>query len=86
MPSLISPIPFNRIAREMFSSQASSATAERILSDLGRLEGDQRQSLLSSTSEMIAIIRSFVLNELDANRRRQSDLLHPNAVAFRSIV
>lgn len=37
--SMISPVPFNRLARVALSSQASSASAERLFSDLGRPEG-----------------------------------------------
>lgn len=58
---LVSPLPFNGIAKAALSSQASSACAERVLGDLGRFEGNQRQSQLTSALEMNEIIRHFVI-------------------------
>lgn len=57
----VSPAPFNKLARALFASQASSPTEERIFSDLSRLDGYWRQSVLSNTMEMMNIIRAFVL-------------------------
>ena len=60
--SAVSPVPFNKVARASLSSQASSAGAERRFSDLGRFEGRQRQSLLTSTLQMTEMIRVYVLS------------------------
>ena len=85
--SLISPLPFNRIAKAAMSSQASSASAERLFSDLGRMEGDQRQSLLSGTMEMAAVVRHFAIDFIRQVRPAvQSNLLHPDAAAFKKLV
>lgn len=83
---MISPVPFNMIARAALSKQASSAPAERLFSDLGRKEGNQSQSLLSSTLEMKEMIRAFVGNEIRDIRLGQNGLLHPKAQAFRRTV
>ncbi|KAI0558477.1 Ribonuclease H-like protein [Gracilaria domingensis] len=66
---IVSPVPFNRVARAAHSAQASSASAERLFSDLGRLEGHQRQSLLTSTLEMTEIIKAFVMGEIHSWKR-----------------
>ena len=42
-PSMISPKPFNMVTKACLSSQASSAAAERLFGDLGKLEGNQAQ-------------------------------------------
>lgn len=83
---MISPVPFNLVAQAALSSQASSAAAERVFSDLGRIEGSQRQSLLSGTLEMTEVIRGFVTNELSKQTDRQTSLLHSQATQFREIV
>ena len=62
--SFISPLPFNIIAKACLSSQASSASSERLFSDLGRLEGAFCQTLLSTTLQMKETIRLFVRAEL----------------------
>lgn len=84
--TMISPVPFNTIARAALSSQASSAPAERLFSDLGRREGNQSQSLLSSTLEMSEMIRVFVCNELKNAPLHQNGLMHPKGDAFRRLV
>ena len=80
--------PFNQVARAVLSSQASSALAERLFSELGRAQASQRQSLLAGSLEISPIIHSFILNELDYGVRHlhNSGLLHPRAAAFRGIV
>lgn len=84
--SVISPVPFNQLARAALSSQASSASAERLFSDLGRKEGNQCQSILSGTLEMTALIRTYVANEIKALVLPQKGLLHPTASAFRRLI
>lgn len=85
-PSLISPVPFNGVAKACLASQASSASAERLFSDLGKIENNQSQSLMSSSLEMTEIIRVFVANELDSLENSQIGLMHPRASAFRALV
>ncbi|KAI0567551.1 Ribonuclease H-like protein [Gracilaria domingensis] len=85
-PGLVSPVPFNVVARAFLGAQASSAAVERLFSSLGLREGSQCRSLLSSTSEMCELIRVFVANEVRASRGSQSGLVHPNGESFRRIV
>lgn len=84
--SFVSPRPFNNIIRAALSSQASSASAERLFSDLGRLEGRQRQSTLSSTLEMNETIRVFVQMHLSSYVTPQVGRTHPQATAFKRLV
>ena len=81
-----SPLAFNKLARSALSSQASSASAERLFSDLGRMEGRFCQSILSSAVEMKEIIRAYVNLRLKDHFRPQNNTLHPDAAAFKSIV
>lgn len=81
--SAMGPVAFNKIAKAALSSQASSASAERLFSDLGRLEGRERQSLLSSSLEMTATIRNYVNMRLKDADGIQTGLLHPQGVAFK---
>lgn len=64
---VVSPVSFDRVANAVFSSQVSSASAERLFSDLGRIEGRERQSLLRSSLEMINAIFIFVVGQLRAS-------------------
>ena len=48
-PGVISPVPFNMVARAFLAAQASSASVERLLSALRKLENNQAQPLLFST-------------------------------------
>ena len=84
--SLASPRIFNTIARAALSSQGSSASAERLFSDLGRLEGRQRQTMLSGTLEMTETIRVFVQSRLQDCICPQRGLLHPRGAAFKDLV
>lgn len=83
---MISPRPFNNVAKAFLASQASSAASERLFSDLGQLEGSQSQSQLSSTLEMRELIRMYVLNEIEDTRGAQTSLLHPEGNAFKRLV
>lgn len=83
--SQTSPVISNKIARASFSLQVSSASAERLFSDLGRIEGRQRQSLLTSSLEMATTIRLYVQNELKDSKDSQKGLLHADGVAFMRI-
>ena len=83
---MISPMPFNLLARSCLSCQASSCLSERVFSDLGRLEGSQSQSLLTSTLEMKELIKSFTCAQLRIITLTQSTMLHPEAVAFKRLV
>lgn len=85
-PGMISPKPFNLVAKACLSSQASSAAAERLFSDLGKFEGNQAQEQLTSTLEMRELIRMFVLSETVELRLQQSGVLHPQADAFQRLV
>ena len=82
----ISPVPFNKVARACLSSQASSASAERLFSNLGRMEGRERQSMLSSTLEMTEMIRVFVYSRVEDIRNKPKGLLHVKAAAFKAVV
>ncbi|KAI0557019.1 hypothetical protein FGB62_357g02 [Gracilaria domingensis] len=84
--NLVSTVPFNMLARAFLASQASSAAAERLFSDLGRREGSQSQSLLSSTTEMCELVRVFVRNELCCMGKEQSGMLHPKGESFTKVV
>lgn len=53
-----------RWERAALSSHDSSASVERLISDVGIVEGNQSQSLLSGTLQMIEIIHNYVINEL----------------------
>lgn len=44
-----SPRPYKMVARACLASQASSAPAERLFSDLGKSQNNQAQALLSET-------------------------------------
>lgn len=84
--SYTSPLSFNKVARALLSSQASSASAERLFSNLGRTEGRERQSMLSSTLEMTQMIRSFALMRMEDICGPQNGLLSPQAAAFKRMV
>ncbi|KAI0563687.1 hypothetical protein FGB62_35g07 [Gracilaria domingensis] len=84
-PGLVSPFPFNNVARAFLASQASFAAAERLFSNLGRREGTQCQSLLSRTLEMFEVIRGYVENELQSAADVQNGLLHSKAASFKRI-
>lgn len=79
---LVSPLSFNGI--EKAALPASSAFAERVFGDLGRMEGIQRQSQLTSKLEMNEIIRRFVIRSVKHLVEVQKVLLHPVAVALKS--
>ena len=81
--SSMGPVAFNKIAKAALSSQASSASAERLFSDLGRLEGRERQSILSSSLEMTETIRNYVNMSIKTGNDVQKGLLHPVGVAFK---
>ena len=81
-----SPLDFNKLSRSALSSQASSESAERLFSDLDRIEGFFCQSMLSSTVKMKEIIRAYVNLRLKDHFRPQNNTLHPDAAAFKSIV
>lgn len=66
-----------------FSSQASSANAGMLLSDLGRMGGRQRQSILRCTFEMTEMIRLYSQLSLPDNVLPQTGLLHPNTAEFK---
>lgn len=84
--SPISPVPCNKVARTSLLSQASSDSAERLFSDLGRLEGRQRQSILSSTLEMTETIRVYSRLSVQGNVLPQTGVLHPKAAAFKQLI
>ena len=84
--SYVRPRPLNTVSRADLCSQASLASAERLFSDLGRLEGRQRQSSLSSTLEMTETIRVYVQMHLKDNILPQSGRLHSQAASFKQIV
>ena len=81
----VSPGPFNKVATAFFSSQASSAIAERLFSDLELLQGQQRQSLLISSLEMNETIRKFVESYIKDSCDVQTALIHPHRVAFKRL-
>lgn len=77
-----SPLEFNIVAREFLPSQASSASAERLFSDLGRTEGRHRQSMLSGTLETTETIRVFVELQISDSLMPQKGLLSSVSAAF----
>lgn len=81
-----SPLAFNKLARACLCTQASSASADRLFSDLGRMEVRACQSMLTSTIEMKEIIRVFVDLKLQEIKPPQGQFLHPKGVAFNRIV
>lgn len=83
---MISPMPFNLLARSCLSCQASSALAERVFSDVGRMEGNQSQSLMSSSLEIIELVKSYTKAQLKVIKLPQNSTLHPDAVAFKRVV
>ena len=84
--SFCSPKAFNALAKAALASQASSASAERLFSDLGMLEGRQRQSLLSDTLQMTEKICVYVKTYLKDNIIPQHCLLHPQASSFKRLI
>lgn len=75
-------------AKSCFSSQASSDPAERLLSDLGKMENDHEhaQSTLSDTLEMAEIIRIYQKNELRILSLQQQGLQRPEAAHFNRFI
>lgn len=63
----ISLVPFNTVTKPILSVQASSASAKCIFGDLSGLEDGQWQSLMSTTLEIMAKIRTNAYNELELN-------------------
>ena len=76
------PVPFKKVAKAALSSQASSAAAERLFSDLGRYEGRARYSTMTSPLEMTNTIRALVLSHLRNSMDLQTGLFHPQGVVF----
>ena len=77
------PVAFNKITRASLSSQASSASTERLLSHLGRFEGREMQCLLSSSLEMTETIQNYVRICLKNADGIRTGLLHPEGNAFK---
>ena len=66
---MISPVPFNHVAKTVLAAQASSASSERMFSDLGKKGGNRCKSLVSETWEMAEVIRVFLQGKhRDGNR------------------
>lgn len=84
--AMISPVPLYHISQVPLSSQASSAPAKRLFSDLGRADGTQPQPLHCSKLHMTKIMKAFVTVELSDVRRQQSILMLPTAHAFCQLV
>lgn len=76
------PIAFNKVAKAALSSQASSASAEKLFSSLSRSEGRARQSTLTSTLKLTEMIRSFRKTQVEDTLMPPRGLLHPVAAAF----
>lgn len=74
--------PFCMVGRDCVASQASSAPAERLFSDLGKLDNNQVQSTLSYTLEITELIRilcrmsseRFFLHNMTLNTLKWSSL------------
>lgn len=84
--SFTSPLAFNKLAKASLSSQASSSSAERLFSNLGRSEGRERQATLNSTLEMTEMIRGFMKMQIEDTVTVQRGLLHPVGAAFKKAV
>jgi hypothetical protein len=59
-------LPFVTVARAFLAMQASSASAERLFSDAGNVEGAKRHNQSTAVLEMNLVIRKWVLSELSA--------------------
>lgn len=84
--TVISLVPFNDVAKACLSFPDSSASVERLCSNIRRQEGAHQQSTFSSTLQMRATVISFMKNELRSNKLPQNSLLHPTAPSFKRIV
>ncbi len=51
-------------ARAFLSIQAASASAERLFGDAGYQEGTRRQATGSSVTEMLLMVRSYVVTQI----------------------
>lgn len=70
--SMISPLTFNMAAKRLFR-------------DLGKIENNQAQSMLSGTLEMTELVRSFVQNEVNTLSLSQNSLMHLQAAQFQRL-
>lgn len=75
-------LAFNKVARAKISLQASSASAERLFGDLGRMEGRALQSMLTSTVGMKENIRVYVDMRMKDIVLPRMDILHAQETAF----
>lgn len=82
---LASRLPFNGITKAALPAQESSACAERVFGDLGKIEGNQRQSQLTNTLEMNEIICHFVIRSVKHLAAVLKGLLPPIAVASKVV-
>ena len=65
---------FIDLARAFLSIQASSAAAERLFGDAGYNEGFRRQNNGDTVTEMLLVIRSFLMSHIE-NARSQTSFL-----------
>ena len=65
---------FIEVARAFLSIQASSAAAERLFGDAGYNEGIRRQHTADSMTEMLLMIRSYILSYIECSGTQKSFL------------
>lgn len=70
---LLAPL-FIDLARAFLSIQVSSASVERIFGDAGYQEGNRRQKVEDSVTEMQLTIRSFVKSRIDSEKHQKEFL------------
>ncbi len=71
-------------ARALFSIQASSSCAERLFGDAGYQEGTRRQVTGSSVTDMLLMVRSYVVSHLNS-RSRQAGFIRNRAQAVKEL-
>ena len=82
---MISPVPFNHVAKAFLATQASSASAERLFSDLGKKRHMRCHCLVSGTSEMAQIIRVSVDGETSGFLQARNCALRPQAASLNNL-
>lgn len=74
------------VSKAYFTSQASSALAERLFSDLGKMGNNHAHSTLCDSLEMTELIRIYLKNELGTLSLPQRGLNHPEAAQFNRLI
>lgn len=83
--SYVSSLSFTKFASASLCTQALFASAKRLFSDLGWIEGRACQSTHMSSVGMEEITHVYVYMRLKDISAPKSNLLHPQGIAFRHI-